>query len=137
MIFKQADLMQLPENMYNYCDSISALHSIEHFGLGRYGDPIDYFGHEKALNNITKILKSGGVFYFSVPIGPQRINFNAHRVFSVGYLLKIFEKDYSLKSLSFVDDSGNLTEDVTLTPDNVSSNFGCTYGCGIFELIKK
>lgn len=73
--------MELPAGMVNYCDSISSLHAIEHFGLGRYGDPIDYFGYLKALQNIAKIVKTGGTFYFSVPIGPQRIEFNAHRVF--------------------------------------------------------
>jgi hypothetical protein len=41
IIFKQANLMQLTDDMVGYCDSASALHSIEHFGLGRYGDPID------------------------------------------------------------------------------------------------
>ena len=67
-----ANLMELPAGMVNYCDSISSLHAIEHFGLGRYGDPIDYFGYLKALQNIAKIVKTGGTFYFSVPIGPQR-----------------------------------------------------------------
>jgi hypothetical protein len=35
IFFKQADLMQLPPDMIDYCDSISSLHAIEHFGLGR------------------------------------------------------------------------------------------------------
>ena len=136
IVFKKADLMQLPDNMHNYCDSISALHSIEHFGLGRYGDPIDYFGHEKALKNISKILSKGGVFYFSVPIGPQRINFNAHRVFSMSYLLDILKNDFELKTFSFVNDEGDLIENTTLTKVDIDRNFGCYYGCGIFELVK-
>ena len=98
--------MQLPENMLNYCDSISALHSIEHFGLGRYGDSIDYYGYLKALDNISKILRSGGKFYFSVPIGDQRIEFNAHRIFSIKYLLYLFDERYYLNSFSYVDDFG-------------------------------
>ena len=68
--FKQGEVMSLPHNMSNYCDSISSLHAIEHFDLGRYGDPIDYYGHLKAIQNITTMLKPKGVFYFSVPIGP-------------------------------------------------------------------
>ncbi|MEI6752262.1 MAG: DUF268 domain-containing protein [Paludibacter sp.] len=137
ILFKQADLMQLPENMHNYCDSISALHSIEHFGLGRYGDPIDYLGHEKAVKNITKILQSEGKFYFSVPIGSQRINFNAHRVFSVKYLIDLFSDDFSIDTFSYVNDTGDLTENVTLLESDIQNNFGCHYGCGIFELTKK
>lgn len=134
--FRQADLMKLPDGMENYCDSISALHSIEHFGLGRYGDPIDYNGHLKALRNITRMLKRGGKFYFSVPIGPQRIDFNAHRVFSVKYLLDFFKESFSIDRFSYVNDKGNLFENTELTSDDVEKNFNCYWGCGIFEMTK-
>lgn len=137
IIFRKADLMKLPDEMVEYTDSISALHSIEHFGLGRYGDPIDYYGHEKAILNITKILKKGGKFYFSVPVGPQRINFNAHRVFSLQYLIDLFSVNFKIDAFSFVDDSGNLTENAPLIQSEIDRNYGCFYGCGIFELTKK
>jgi hypothetical protein len=134
--FRKADLMQLPEGMENYCDSISSLHAIEHFGLGRYGDPIDYNGSLKALKNITKMVQSRGKFYFSVPIGRQRIEFNAHRVFSIGYLLDHFKENFHLDSFSYVNDKGELFQNVELTPENIKSNFNCHWGCGIFELTK-
>jgi SAM-dependent methyltransferase len=141
IIFKQADLMQLPEKMQNCCDSISALHSIEHFGLGRYGDPVDCNGHIKAIHNITALLKSEGVFYFSVPIGKQRIEFNAHRVFSVQYLWSLLKENYYLLSFSYVDDNGKFHENIEFLEEAVMKNFGCEYsranGCGIFELKKK
>ena len=55
--FKQIDLMNKPdEYMEDYCDSLSCLHAIEHFGLGRYGDPINLDGHNIGLNNIYQIL---------------------------------------------------------------------------------
>lgn len=132
-----ANLMELPAGMVNYCDSISSLHAIEHFGLGRYGDPIDYFGYLKALQNIAKIVKTGGTFYFSVPIGPQRIEFNAHRVFSIKYLLDVLSENFSIKAFSYVNDEGDFFENVELTEKNILSNLGCTYGCGIFTCIKK
>lgn len=135
IIFKEADLMQ-PQGLENYCDSISSLHAIEHFGLGRYGDPIDYFGYLKAIDNITGILQQGGKFYFSVPIGSQRIEFNAHRVFSVRYLLDLFKTRFTINSFSYVNDKGDLFEDVELIPSAVESNFNCYWGCGIFELTK-
>ena len=137
IIFRQADLMKLPENMVNYCDSISSLHAIEHFGLGRYGDPIDYFGHLKAIENITKMLKAGGTFYFSVPIGEQRIEFNAHRVFSIDYLMGVFSEKYTIKTFSYVDDNGDLYKNITLEAEKTKANYGCSWGCGIFELVKK
>jgi len=135
--FTKADLMKLPDNMLNKYDSISTLHVIEHFGLGRYGDPIDYFGHIKAIDNITKMLKTGGKLYFSTPIGPQRIEFNAHRVFSIQYLLNMFKESYTVDSFSFVNDIGDLFENVGLEEKKIASNFDCQYGCGIFEFTKK
>lgn len=137
IIFRRADLMQLPIDMVNAYDSVSSLHAIEHFGLGRYGDPIDYFGYLKAIENITKILQTGGKFYFSVPIGPQRIEFNAHRVFSVSYLMNLFDKQFILDNFSYVDDKGDLFENVVLIHSEIQRNYGCIYGCGIFELTKK
>lgn len=134
--FRQADLMALPPDLLHYTDSISALHAIEHFGLGRYGDPVDVDGHLKALANIHKILKPGGRFYFSSPIGPQGIVYNAHRIFDLAYLIQLFSKDYHIESLSYIDDSEQFVPDVDWKSDAVRSNFGCTYGCGIFELIK-
>jgi SAM-dependent methyltransferase len=136
IIFKQADLMQLSDDMIDYCDSVSALHSIEHFGLGRYGDPIDYFGHLKGLNNIYKILKTNGKFYFSVPIGNQRIEFNAQRIFSLPYLLEYFNHKYTINTFSYVNDKGDLIENCELTEENIKTNCNCKFGCGIFELTK-
>ncbi len=134
IIFKQADLMILPQELIGQCESISSLHAIEHFGLGRYSDPIDPEGYLKAINNIHKMLKVGGKFYFSVPIGPQRIEFNAHRIFSVSYLLSIFENKFSLDSFSYVNDKGKFHANIALTEELIEKSCGCNYGCGIFEL---
>jgi SAM-dependent methyltransferase len=137
ILFRKADLMKLPDDLINCCDSISSLHVIEHFGLGRYGDPIDYNGHLKAIENIGKALKEGGKFYFSTPIGDQRIEFNAHRVFAVNYLMELFKSNFTIDSFSYVNDKGELFENVKLDQENIKINFECHYGCGIFELTKK
>lgn len=123
-------------NIQNYCDSVSSLHAIEHFGLGRYGDKLDCNGHLKGLNHIHQMLKQGGKFYFSVPIGEQRIEFNAHRVFAVKYLIELIQDKYSINSFSYVDDKGDLFRDIPLKSEGIASNYGCNYGCGIFELTK-
>jgi len=135
--FVQADLAtDIDETMRDYCDSLSCLHALEHFGLGRYGDRVDYEGHLHGLANMHKILQKGGKFYLSVPIGPQRIEFNAHRVFSVRYLVDLLRVDYQIDQFSFVDDKGDLHEDVKIDEASARSSFGCNYGCGIFDMTK-
>ncbi len=135
--FRQADLMApINEELESYCDSVSCLHALEHFGLGRYSDPVNYDGYLLGLSNLWKILKKGGKLYISVPIGPQRIEFNAHRVFSVSFLLECFSGKYALDQFSFVDDQGDLHENVTIRNQDLNNNFNCSYGCGIFEMTK-
>jgi hypothetical protein len=135
--FVQADLMApVSDKLVNYCDSLSCLHALEHFGLGRYGDPVTYDGYLVGLDNLHGLLKKGGKLYLSVPIGPQRVEFNAHRVFSVSYLLQCFADKYHVDQFSFVDDQGDLHENIPITDANAQNNFGCVYGCGIFEMTK-
>jgi SAM-dependent methyltransferase len=135
--FLRADLSENVFDFHEYCDSISCLHVIEHFGLGRYGDKVDINGHIKGLENIKNILKPGGKFYFSTPIGPQRIEFNAHRVFSLRYLIELFSDNYIFDSISIIDDKSQFHNNVKLTQDAIDDNFGCHYGCVILEMIKK
>ena len=135
--FTQADMMApLPESLVDLCDSLSCLHAMEHFGLGRYGDPVHYDGYLLGLDNLHRMLKKEGKLFFSVPIGPQRIEFNAHRVFSVRSVLECLQGKYRLDAFSFVDDQGDLHECVVMSDGAIEDNFGCVYGCGIFELTK-
>jgi SAM-dependent methyltransferase len=118
-------------NSYESIDSLSCLHVIEHIGLGRYGDPIDPHGHKKAAAELQRVLAPGGRLYISVPIGRDRICFNAHRVFNPSSVKTFFPK-LNLESFSFVDDAGVfhqncLTDDVPETE----------YGCGMYIFSKK
>lgn len=135
--FRLAYLMRLDDDFLACTDSLSCLHTIEHFGLGRYGDPIDFDGFDKGLRNLGRMLKPGGRFHFSTPMGPQRIEFNAHRVFSASFLFDYFTPDYRIDRFSYVDDHGKLVEDVSLEDPGYAHNFGCRYGCAIFELIRQ
>lgn len=65
----------------DYCDSVSCLHAIEHFGLGRYGDPINPEGYQQGIITMAQLLRPGGTFYLSTPIGKERVEFNASWVF--------------------------------------------------------
>ena len=118
--FTQADLMNLDDKNIACTDSVSCLHALEHFGLGRYGDPISYDGYLEGFKNITKLLKSGGTLYFSVPMGVQRIEFHAHRVFSFNYLFQIVSQNFSVDSFSYVNDKNEFFQEIDLV--NVSDN---------------
>jgi len=134
--FRCKDLMDKGFDLIDICDSVSCLHALEHFGLGRYGDRIDVNGHLKGFENIGKMLQRGGKFYLSVPVGAQRIEFNGHRVFSVAYLLNMFEGKFKVDAFSYVNDAGDLTPNVHLTEDSIRNDFSCRLGCGIFEPTK-
>ena len=138
VIFRKADLTKLDKDLIEYSDSISSLHAVEHFGLGRYGDALDEEGHLKAVDNIHKMLKVNGTFYFSVPIGEMRIEFNAHRVFSIKYLVAWLTQSFKIEEFAYVDDEGLLHTSIPLEDlMSDSNNLGCHMGCGIFILRKK
>lgn len=137
LIFRQMDLMNPDKAWLGVCDSLSCLHALEHMGLGRYGDPIDAQGHQKAIRHMTSFLEPGGTFYLSVPIGPQRIIFDANRVFAPATIMHLVEPHFQLVQFSYVDDEGNFHQAVPWDPVAVRNYFGCQEGCGIWELIKK
>ncbi len=88
--FIKADATNLDTVEDNSISSLSALCSLEHFGLGRYGDPIDPEACFKCFDAIKRKLRQGGDFYLSVPIGKECLCFNAHRVFYVETILREF-----------------------------------------------
>jgi hypothetical protein len=135
--FKQFNIMQLPEEEIGCTDSISCLHALEHFGLGRYGDPISYDGYLSGFLNIHKMLKKNGKFYFSVPLGKQRVEFHAHRVFSLKYLLELIAPHYEIDAFSYIDDNNVFYENAVISNEKIANNCGCLFGCAIFELTKK
>jgi len=89
--FRKASILNLPFEDASV-PSVSSLCVIEHIGLGRYGDPLDPYGSEKAIQEIKRIVQPGGDLYVSVPLDDEnRIYFNAHRAFREEYLMKLFE----------------------------------------------
>ncbi|MDP2705021.1 MAG: DUF268 domain-containing protein [Patescibacteria group bacterium] len=96
--FMQGDITHLPFRD-NEIASLSSICVIEHIGLGRYGDPLDSFGSEKATKELTRVLAHSGNLYISVPVDKANITyFNAHRAFTREYILSLFP------SLSLVEE---------------------------------
>jgi SAM-dependent methyltransferase len=137
VVFTQADLMGTSVTQEDYCDSLSCLHALEHFGLGRYGDPINPEGHRDGLSNMVKILRSGGVLYLSVPIGLERVEFNAHRVFAPNALTRLAESmGLTLRELAWMEPGQPLVQSHNLQHD-LSALSRCPYALGIFTFVKQ
>ncbi len=135
--FKQADLMKPVDEMAGYCDSLSCLHALEHFGLGRYGDPIDPKGFERGLVNMSSLLRKDGVFYLSVPIGIDRVEFNAHRVFDPRVIVNLATQHSLRLSALTVIQSGGKVETPALDEAQLSSLANQRYALGIFVFQKR
>lgn len=129
--FVQGNLMEPDPSLLEACDSLSCLHALEHFGLGRYGDPIDPDGHLKGFNNLYRMLKKNGVLYISFPIGESGVHFNAHRVFDPREILEWAKNKFELLRFDYVDDAGDLHCEAALSVPPVLN-----YGCGIYTLKK-
>ena len=62
-------------------DAIVSISSIEHDGLGRYGDPIDPDGDLRAMTRFRGLLEPGGLLLLAVPMGRDALVWNAHRIY--------------------------------------------------------
>ena len=91
--------------------SVSSLHSIEHFGLGRYLDPIDPLGHEKGLLNLAAMVEKGGSLYVSFPIGSNIVEFNSQRIIDPLWPLEVL-KDFKLERFVLIPWKGAPVENV-------------------------
>ena len=66
--------------------------SLEHSGLGRYGDPLAPYGDAEAVAQMWCAVRPGGLFFLALPSYPDierrrlqcHIEWNAHRVY--GYV---------------------------------------------------
>jgi hypothetical protein len=135
--FIQADLMNVPPALISSAESLSCLHALEHFGLGRYGDPIDPEGHLKGFKSLVSMLKPGATFYISFPVGRPAVEFNAHRVFGCEEVLSWPGSELlEIQKFDFVDDEGVLHEAIPV--DRIAPHCAqLKHGCGIYTFIMR
>lgn len=119
------DLLNLPFETETV-ESLSCMHTIEHLGLGRYGDPIDPQADLRAIYELKRIVKIGGSLLIVVPIGRSELRFNAERVYGYKEFSSLFN-DMRLMEFALIPDEGPLVI-------NPSDDFICKqiYGCGCF-----
>jgi len=116
----------------NSINSLSCMHTVEHIGLGRYGDSIDSDGDLKAISELKRVLAFGGNLLFVVPVGKPRIQFNAHRIYSYDMILEYF-KDFKLKEFSLIQEKGEMGIIKNATKEMADQE---NYACGCFWFTK-
>jgi len=62
-------------------DAVVSYSSVEHSGLGRYGDPLNPNGDIETMEQIYKSLKNGGLCFIGFPVGKDYLVWNAHRIY--------------------------------------------------------
>lgn len=144
VVFRQADLMSVDAvdaicgASGGYCDSLSCLHAIEHFGLGRYGDPVDPIGYRRGIENLSKLLLPGGRLYLSTPVGSERVEFNANWVFDPNTIVTIANAvGLRLDELTVLDQQGGHETVVRPTAEKLDSLAKEHYRLGIFNFLKE
>jgi len=85
----RADLMHLPFPD-NSIKSLSCMHTLEHVGLGRYGDEIHRDGDIMSAHEMQRVLAPGGDLLIVTPVGRPKLVFNSHRTYAYEQILAMF-----------------------------------------------
>jgi hypothetical protein len=117
----------------NSIESLSCMHTVEHIGLGRYGDLIDVNGDIKAMKELERVVKVNGSLLFVVPVGNPRIEFNAHRIYAYDTIIKNFS-GLVLKEFCLIPDDFENIGYITNSPIELINKQN--WGCGCFWFIK-
>jgi hypothetical protein len=134
--FIQSDAMNLENIQDEAIESLSSFHALEHFGLGRYGDPIDPDGYRKAIKAFERVLQKGGHLYLGVPIGQEnKLIFNAHRIFKPSTVVHLFS-DLKLIQFATVRSDNLFWDEVEVSSIKEIEKEIPEYSCGLFEFVK-
>ncbi len=134
--FIEADATNLESLPDCSVKSLSSLHAVEHFGLGRYGDKYDIDAADKAMNAFQRVLEINGRLYFSVPISrTNRIDYNGCRVYTPLYVLERFDK-LELEKFGYIHDDIIEVYDSTDAMSIIENNKFGKYDCGCFVFRK-
>jgi SAM-dependent methyltransferase len=128
--FRQGSILDLPIPDQSIL-SLSCLHVAEHVGLGRYGDSLDPEGTEKALRELMRVLAPGGQLLFSMPVGDDRVCFNAQRIWHPEKAIEV-AKELELVEFKAINDADNFCQEIVPT-DLINAK----YSCGLYRFIRR
>lgn len=126
-----ADLCRLPWSDRTV-ESISCMHTIEHIGLGRYGDPLDVLGDRTALTELQRVVAPGGSLLVVVPVGSPRVQYNAHRIYDP-QMIEDYLPELSLRNWALLKDDSS--SGLVMQPTRELA-LQQRYGCGCFHFVR-
>ena len=92
-------------------DTVLSYSSIEHSGLGRYGDPLTPFGDLEASAQVWCMVKHQGHFILAVPVSADRIKcsiiWNLHRIYGTARLQHLTANWHVLDEFDTLDSGNN------------------------------
>jgi SAM-dependent methyltransferase len=121
-----ATQLSLPDESF---DAVVSLCAIEHFGLGRYGDSFDLDADRKAMQEMIRVLKSGGVLVFTTTITRAKpvIAFNAHRIYGMEMIKELCQGLTEMESRFYSHGLGRYCSEEQITTEPATWDVYC--GC--------
>lgn len=114
-------------------DAIVSISSLEHDGLGRYGDPINPNGDLIWMKKARNMLKKGGLLFLAIPIGKDCLVWNLHRIYGELRLKELFKGwdivetfGFSSEDLNREDTNGTHQPVFVLKPSDPVLDFWCS-----------
>lgn len=83
----------------SFFDIVLAVSTIEHIGLGRYGDITDKEGDVNTMKEIKRIMTNEGILLMTLPFGIKSIS-KLHRVYDQNSLIVLLE-DFNVEKIEY------------------------------------
>lgn len=116
-------------------DLVTSLHTIEHIGLGRYGDSITLNGWKIGLASLAKMVKTSGILIVTCPIGRSAVRFNANYIISPFDVIKCAEScKLKIRKIKYLKDHEFI--DVQQGTPEFDELCDSEYNLGYFEFMK-
>lgn len=126
VISQDAKELNLPDSSF---DAVVSLCALEHFGLGRYGDDFDITADAKAIKEMIRVLRPGGVLIISTTITQAKpsICFNAHRIYNYKMIENFCTGLTMVEELIYSEKNNKpcIPEEITMEPEAFDVYCGC------------
>lgn len=97
--FTKGDMVSI-KLLANTYDLVTSISTLEHIGLGVYGDENDLSADKKVMNRVHYILKRNGRFILTVPFGKKYLN-PSFRSYNLADIKVLFTPGFKIEKMEF------------------------------------